>query len=206
MTVPLKFQLIIPVPDSLNAPFAALAAQCDEECIRSLDYLTEKDFEKATMLGPQTKWMSDLAIQLHIYFQDPNRARFSDMLPRLCDESVLPIGAPEKRRKMREMVCAISCGEILAYSEIAPQAGLAFQNVGTACGLNRIGIIVPCFRVVACPNNVYCLGEYSKGNPHVDEKTGLAIKRWLIEHEGKWKVKAASDNSDLTPESELYRV
>ena len=184
MTTPLKFQLMVPVPDSLDAPFAAFAVKCDEEEIHALDYLPKEEFEKATMAGPQPKWLGDLAIQLHTYLQDSKRADFDSMLSRLRESSVLPIGTREQRLKMREMVCETACGEVVAYSEIAPEVDLANQNVGTACGKNRIGVIVPCFRVVGVRSGVYRIGKYSEGNPYVDEETGLRIKCWFLKHEG----------------------
>ena len=186
MTLPLTFQLMIPVPNSDNAPFAALGVQCDEEKINSIDYLTADYCGAAKAIGAQNEWHHDLESRLRAYLEDPESVHFRDMLPRLCDASVMPINIPDdSRRKMQGMVYGISCGKLLAYSDIASAISTSNQNIGLACGKNRIGIIVPCFRVVGKhANTVFVLGGYSKGNPYVDEETGLRIKRWLLEHEG----------------------
>jgi len=58
--------------------------------------------------------------------------------------------------------------------ELARRAGSpkAFRAVGQANALNPIPIIIPCHRVIAADGG---LGGFS---------SGLARKRWLLEHEG----------------------
>ena len=50
------------------------------------------------------------------------------------------------------------------------------RAVGTACGRNPVPIVVPCHRIVAANG----LGGFM-GGKHADP---LAIKRWLLTHEG----------------------
>ena len=46
---------------------------------------------------------------------------------------------------------SIKYGQVLSYKDLASKVGLpkAYRAVGTACGSNRIPIIIPCHRVVS---------------------------------------------------------
>ena len=183
MTLPLEFQLIVPAPG--GAPFAALAAQCDEEKILSIHYLPSDSLEMATVIRPQDqKVVDELGRQLSAYFQDPDSARFDDLLPHLCE-------TPDCPQEVRDAVMSIPCGGICAYSGIAEKIGWVDEDggwrVGEACGSNPFAIVIPCYRVVSKDKHSstgFRLGKFSKGNDYVDSETGLKIKRWLLEHEG----------------------
>ena len=56
----------------------------------------------------------------------------------------------EFQRDVWDAVCAIPYGKTATYGEIAETIGRpgASRAVGTACGLNRIPLIIPCHRVV----------------------------------------------------------
>jgi methylated-DNA-[protein]-cysteine S-methyltransferase len=64
-------------------------------------------------------------------------------------------------------------GEQVSYGELARRIGnpAASRAVGMANGRNRIGIIIPCHRVIGA---VGTLGGYG---------AGLGRKQWLLEHE-----------------------
>jgi methylated-DNA-[protein]-cysteine S-methyltransferase len=49
--------------------------------------------------------------------------------------------------------------------------------VGQACGANRIALIIPCHRVVGSRGALGGFMNADAGDP-------LAIKRWLLAHEG----------------------
>ncbi|MDE3025080.1 MAG: methylated-DNA--[protein]-cysteine S-methyltransferase [Acidobacteriota bacterium] len=65
-------------------------------------------------------------------------------------------------------------GETVTYGELAALAGApgAARAAGTFCARNRLGLFVPCHRVVAAGD----LGSYGS--------LGIAYKRRLLEHEG----------------------
>lgn len=65
-------------------------------------------------------------------------------------------------------------GEVVTYGELAALAGApgAARAAGTFCARNRLGLFVPCHRVVAAGD----LGSYGS--------LGLAYKRRLLELEG----------------------
>jgi methylated-DNA-[protein]-cysteine S-methyltransferase len=71
---------------------------------------------------------------------------------------------------------AIPTGSVLSYGELAQRLDTAPRAIGGACRSNPIPILIPCHRVVSRQG----LGGYAgevKGDP-------LAIKRWLLRHEG----------------------
>lgn len=69
---------------------------------------------------------------------------------------------------------AVPRGELVTYGELAALAGApgAARAAGTFCARNRLGLFVPCHRVVAAGG----LGSYGS--------LGLAYKRRLLELEG----------------------
>jgi len=85
-----------------------------------------------------------------------------------------PRGTPFQCAVWQALV-AIPCGERRAYRDIArtlDKVG-AERAVGAANGKNRIGIIVPCHRVVGADGT---LTGYAGG---------LDKKQWLLEHEAR---------------------
>jgi methylated-DNA-[protein]-cysteine S-methyltransferase len=73
-----------------------------------------------------------------------------------------------------EALRAVPPGEVVTYGELAALAGApgAARAAGTFCARNRLGLFVPCHRVVAAGG----LGSYGS--------LGLAYKRRLLELEG----------------------
>lgn len=79
-------------------------------------------------------------------------------------EFTLPLVAPgtEFQDRVWAELCKIPYGETISYEELAQRAGRpgAQRAVGTANGMNRIAIVVPCHRVV---NKSGELGGYGGG-------------------------------------------
>jgi methylated-DNA-[protein]-cysteine S-methyltransferase len=73
-----------------------------------------------------------------------------------------------------EALRAVPRGEVVTYGELAALAGApgAARAAGTFCARNRLGLFVPCHRVVAAGG----LGSYGS--------FGVAYKRRLLELEG----------------------
>jgi AraC family transcriptional regulator of adaptative response/methylated-DNA-[protein]-cysteine methyltransferase len=69
-------------------------------------------------------------------------------------------------------------GDVLSYTELAEGVGKpkAARAVASACGANRIGILVPCHRVLRGDGN---LGGY---------RWGLQRKKALLEAEQRNKI------------------
>lgn len=102
--------------------------------------------------------------QLDEYFAGERRA---------FDLPLNPIGSPFQLRVWKA-IADIPFGEVLSYGELAIAAGSpgAFRAAGSACGVNRITIIIPCHRIVAANR---AIGGYGGG---------LEIKRSLLRLEG----------------------
>ena len=84
-------------------------------------------------------------------------------------------GTPFQQR-VWAAIRAIPPGTTRTYRDLAEQLGSAPRAVGQACRANPCPIVVPCHRVVA----VKGLGGFA------GDRSGrkLAIKRWLLRHEG----------------------
>ena len=62
------------------------------------------------------------------------------------------------------------------YGDIAKRVRSIPRAVGGACGRNPLPLIIPCHRVVAAGG----IGGFMGGR----DDDPLAIKRWLLKHEG----------------------
>lgn len=73
----------------------------------------------------------------------------------------------------------IPYGEVRSYQEQAASIGRpnAVRAVGTANGMNRIAIIIPCHRVIGADGKLVGYGG------------GLWRKDWLLKHETRWRFK-----------------
>lgn len=85
---------------------------------------------------------------------------------------VAPEGTPLQQQIWKAM-SRIPLGKTETYGALAKAVGhpRAARAVGSACGKNPIGIIIPCHRVLSSSG----LGGYS---------SGLGKKKWLLRHEG----------------------
>ena len=81
------------------------------------------------------------------------------------------------QRRVWDAIGAIPLAESRTYGEIARTVRSSARAVGQACGANRIALIIPCHRVVASGGSLGGFMNADRGDP-------LAIKRWLLAHEG----------------------
>ncbi len=81
--------------------------------------------------------------QIEDYFAGKRRAFDLPLAP-------IPAGTPFQE-KVWAALCKIPYGEVLAYSDLAQWAGRgkAARAAGSACGANRIALVIPCHRAVA---------------------------------------------------------
>ena len=189
------FKLNVGIPD--DAPFSALTAQWDGEKIHSVHYIPKcSPDEQEVGDRPESEVIDRLECLLSTYFSSTPEELESK--PVLYDSDSLSSDFKEASSKfqadVRNAVIEIPCGYVRAYSEVAVdigrsrKAGLA---VGTDCGNNLLGIVIPVFRVIACQSDIYYLGNFHNGQAHTDKKvkdemmkTCRKIKRWFLEHEG----------------------
>jgi len=71
----------------------------------------------------------------------------------------------------------IPVGQVRTYGAIARAIRSMPRAVGGACGRNPLPLLIPCHRVVAAGGR---LGGFMGGKEH----DPLAVKRWLLRHEG----------------------
>lgn len=147
----------------LCAPFAVLGIRTAGGVVTGVDYLPKG--ERA--LAPADALAERACRQLQRYFADPE---FRFTLP------LSPLGTAF-RRKVWDALAAIPVGESRTYGELARTLHTAPRAVGGACGANPIALVIPCHRVVGSQGSLGGFMGATDGDP-------LAIKRWLLTHEG----------------------
>ena len=111
--------------------------------------------------------------QLQEYFR---RARTA------FDVEVEPDSSSRFDRKVWGLLRAVPAGRTVTYGELARRAGFAgaARAVGGSMRRNPIPIVIPCHRVVGQDGSITGFG------------LGLWRKRWLLDHEGAWPLRARS--------------
>ena len=104
--------------------------------------------------------------QFEAYFADPRMAFALPLVP----------AATPFQEAVRAALCAIPPGQTRTYGEVARAVASAPRAVGGGCRANPVPLVVPCHRVVAAGGRGGFAGER--------EGPALAIKRWLLRHEG----------------------
>jgi methylated-DNA-[protein]-cysteine S-methyltransferase len=147
----------------MRTPFAVLGIRTAGGRIIDIEYLprTERAQKATDPVAAQA------VRELERYLSDP-RHRFT--LP------LAPRGT-EFQHRVWAAIAAIPIGESRTYGEIARKVRSAPRAVGQACGANPIALVVPCHRVVG---SMGALGGFM----NADGGDPVAIKRWLLEHEG----------------------
>ena len=147
----------------IRTPFAVLGIRTSGSAVTGIEYLPQSE-RAAAPTDPVAK---HAVKALERYLADPHY-RFT--LP------LAPRGTPFQRR-VWDAIAVIPVGESRTYGEIARSVRSAPRAVGQACGANPIALVVPCHRVVGSMGVLGGFMNAAEGNP-------LAIKRWLLIHEG----------------------
>ncbi|MGH8850019.1 MAG: methylated-DNA--[protein]-cysteine S-methyltransferase [Casimicrobiaceae bacterium] len=147
----------------LKAPFAVLGIRTAGGAVTGIDYLPKGERSQA----PGSALAERACRQLERYFADPE-FRFS-----------LPLAAQGTsfRRAVWDALATIPVGESRTYGELARSLHTAPRAVGGACGANPIALVIPCHRVVGSQGSLGGFMGVTAGDP-------IAIKRWLLTHEG----------------------
>lgn len=124
------------------------------------------DLEPDSVALVDGKLPRPVAEQLGAYFADGTRG--FDLPLRLK-------GTPFQRRVWKALR-AIPPGHTVTYGQLARALGTSARAVGGACRANPCPIVVPCHRVVGAQGLGGFAGDTSGRK--------LAIKRWLLRHEG----------------------
>ena len=95
------------------------------------------------------------------------------------DKALLVLHGTEFQKKVWKALMAIPAGKTATYQEVANKIGKpkAVRAVGTACGANPIGYIVPCHRVLPKSGGI---GSFGWSGPDLKRKMlafeGVVIK------------------------------
>jgi methylated-DNA-[protein]-cysteine S-methyltransferase len=145
------------------APFAVLGIATDGRALTRLHYLPRDEPAAA----PADRVAALAVREIERYLADPE---FRFTVP------LAPAGTAFQRRVWQQ-IGAIPLGQSRTYGEVARMVRSAPRAVGQACGANRIALIIPCHRVVGAQGSMGGFMNADAGDP-------IAIKRWLLTHEG----------------------
>jgi len=149
----------------LRAPFATLGITATGTHVTGIRFLAPSTPARA----PRRDTVAFLAcVQIQAYLDNP---RFEFDLP-------IQLAGTHHRLAVWEAMQRIPAGKTRTYGELAREIGSSARAVGGACGANPVPLVVPCHRVIAAGGT---LGGFMGSRAEGFE---LAIKRWLLEHEG----------------------
>lgn len=146
----------------MPAPFGLVGVRTEGDSVAEIVYLPRSAGE----LAPRNRTADNVCEQIARYLADPD---FSFDLP------LGPAGTPFQREVWR-LISAIPRGLTRSYGELAQELGSSPRPIGQACGANRFPLAIPCHRVVAAGG----IGGFA----HHDAGFHVAVKRWLLRHEG----------------------
>jgi methylated-DNA-[protein]-cysteine S-methyltransferase len=146
----------------LPAPFALLGIRTEGDVLAEITFLPRT----GKPLAPQNRLAARACAQIERYLNDP---QFRFDLP-------LVTQGTEFQRRVWAKIAAIGAGRTRSYGELARELRSAPRAVGQACGANPVPLVVPCHRVLAAGG----IGGFA----HHEGGFHLAIKRWLLAHEG----------------------
>ena len=146
----------------MPTPFAVLGIRTAGAMLAGIEYLPRA----VATLAPTNELAATVCRQLERYLDDPE---FRFDLP-------FEFRGTAFQRRVWQVICSIPSGKTLTYRDVARRVNSAPRPVGGACGANRIPLVIPCHRVVASDG----LGGFM--NARAGEP--LAIKKWLLRHEG----------------------
>jgi methylated-DNA-[protein]-cysteine S-methyltransferase len=162
----------------LPTPFGAVgvsteAVGTENECVAEILYLPPG----VRAVPPRNRLAREACVQVEHYLADPT---YRIELP------LKPVGTRYQRR-VWEKIGEIPCGRVRSYGEVARELRSGPRAVGQACGANSFPLAIPCHRVVASGG----IGGFggTKGASRIggargDDGFHIAIKRWLLAHEG----------------------
>ena len=153
-------------PDSYQArfpaPFAVLGIRTAGELLAEISYLPRG----VATLAPLDRLADRICRQVERYLDDPE----------FCFDLPLARQGTLFQRRVWRKIAAIDPGRTRSYGEIARVMGSSPRAVGQACGANPVPLVVPCHRVLAA-NGIGGFAHHVGG-------FHLAVKRWLLAHEG----------------------
>ncbi len=146
----------------LKAPFGVLGIRCEADALTGIDFLAAN----AKPQPPSTPFARKVCDELTAYLADPG----------FHFDLSFKAGGTEHQNKVWRAMCAIPCGKVRTYGDLAEELHSSPRAIGQACGNNPLPIVIPCHRVVGKAG----LGGFM----HHSAGDALDIKLWLLRHEG----------------------
>ena len=146
----------------LPAPFGAVGVRLSGNALAGLEFLPPD-----TALRPSGgEAVVRVEHELAAYYANPRH---------LWKLTLAPAGTLFRQRVWQALL-AIPAGHTRTYGELALDLASSPRAVGQAVGDNPIPIVIPCHRVLAA----HGLGGFM----HETYGFPMAVKRWLLHHEG----------------------
>lgn len=122
----------------------------------------KKEFPKSDLAATPAQSTTDLTHWITALDQHISQGKARPDIP-------LDIRGTTFQRQVWQSLLHIPVGEVLSYSQLAERIGKpkAFRAAASACGANRIGVLIPCHRVLRGDGG---LGGYRWG---LDRKAAL---------------------------------
>jgi AraC family transcriptional regulator of adaptative response/methylated-DNA-[protein]-cysteine methyltransferase len=161
----------------IETPLGAMIAVADDEGLRLLEFVDRRATERelailrkrlrTNIVPGEHRHLDLLRSQLADYFSGKN-FKF--------DAPLAPVGSPFQLRAWK-ILRSIPVGETRSYSWMAKKLGDVEMRraVGRANGENMICIVIPCHRVIRADGTLCGYGG------------GLWRKKWLLDHERRWR-------------------
>lgn len=149
----------------MRTPFGVLGIHTNGSALTEVAYLSAEEPEQA----PGDAVAERAVTQIARYLDDPHQRFTVPLAPR----------GTAFQHRVWDAILAIPVRESRTYGEIARTMHSAARAIGQACGANPIALVIPCHRVVGSGG---ALGGFM--NMRVAAGDPLAIKRWLLVHEG----------------------
>jgi O-6-methylguanine DNA methyltransferase len=156
---------------NISTPLGSMVAISDDTALYILEFLDNKS------LGRKIKQLSfteGIAAPLTL-IESEIKAYFDGQLNKF-KTPIQMHGSPFQKLVWNELL-NIPYGETRSYLEEANAIGkpTSYRAVANANGANKLAIIIPCHRII---NNNGEIGGYGGG---------IARKKWLLEHETRYK-------------------
>lgn len=150
----------------------------DQQRLRAIDWedyeprmhaLLRRQYRKGAVQVSESAQGSPASRQLQAYFDGEVDA---------IDHMPVALGGTDFQRQVWQALRRIAPGAPVSYGALAVGIGRpsAVRAVGMANGANPVGIVVPCHRVIGADASLTGYGG------------GLHRKRWLLEHEARWRT------------------
>lgn len=146
----------------IRAPFGKLGLNIQEDAVTNIDFL----FASESEVAPCTPLAELAVLQLQHYFADSTLS-FSINFKLTGTPFQLTVWA---------LLSQIKVGQVVTYGQLAKRLSTSARAIGGACRCNPLPIIIPCHRVISKAD----IGGFAGANTGAK----IAIKRWLLRHEG----------------------